>query len=198
MNETQEIVREQFKKLPKNMQDAILSANLSENLKAISEKHHFRIDQAGTFETEVMLVMLGLERTDAFAKSIEREIEISKEVAEQITKDVNDQIFLPIRESLKQIQSQNNDEEEEEEEDEEEENDVNEKREEGKIPVPDYNSEPETIVPTNLPTGDISELKLGGLLKIPGEEKDSGIEKKPIQKMKNDSGGIDPYREPLG
>lgn len=119
MDDTQKIIQEQFKTLPKTLQDAILTADLPGKMKMISEKHKLHIDKAAIFENETMLIMLGLENHTDYADNLKKEMGISDEVAQEITKDVNDQIFLPIRESLKEMENKNIEEAETEQREEE-------------------------------------------------------------------------------
>ena len=58
MDETREIIKEQFKKLPKDVQEAILSSNVPEKLDGITKKNRLHIDQAGKLEMEVFLTIL--------------------------------------------------------------------------------------------------------------------------------------------
>ena len=195
MDETQEIIKEQFKKLPRNVQGAILSANLQEKLKRLTEKYHLRVDQAGSLETETLLVMLGLERPDSFSTNIEKEVRVSTEVAQQIANDVNAEIFLPIRESLKQLQPK---EEELEQAQERKEQPVDQEvQKETPSPAPAQGQQPTSNIPPNLPTGDISSLKLGGALKIPREEQSASQDTRPVPKADERRYETDPYREPI-
>lgn len=103
MDETQNILRMQFQKLPKNLQEVILSAGLQEKLKRIFKKFNLHIDQAGALENETMLVMLGLESAGDYIENIKKALDITEVRAHMITADVNKEIFTQIREMLKKI-----------------------------------------------------------------------------------------------
>ncbi len=103
MNETKEILRNQFNKLPKDIQDAILSVDLRSKMELITRKNNLHIDQAGDLENEVVFVMLGLEHPGNLVSNIAKDIEVSEEKAEAIAGDLNREIFLKIRESLKKV-----------------------------------------------------------------------------------------------
>jgi hypothetical protein len=191
--EAKKIITERFKILPQNVQKAIFSADLPGKLKSTVEKYNLRIDQGGVLETEVNLIMLGLEHPDSFAGNVQKEVGVSQEVAEQIISDINNNILLPIRETLREMQKE-------------------------KIDAPpaqaptvqrapaatpekegaEERAKEEGNVPENLPTGDISSLKLGGVFKVPQEQKQSSvpIEEKPGRQVKEEY-GTDPYREPI-
>ncbi len=102
-NETQNIIRTQFKALPQDVQNAILSADLRTKLQTITSKHRLHLDQADALETATIFVMLGLEHPKDYIRNVARELNIGSDAAKQIAVDINEQIFRPIRESLKKI-----------------------------------------------------------------------------------------------
>ncbi|MAG12509.1 hypothetical protein CL630_01725 [bacterium] len=101
--DTQNIIQNQFKTLPKDVQEAILSVDLRKNLQIITEKHNLHVDQAGALENETLFIMLGLEHPRDYIRNIMRELDIDTSAAKKLATDVNEQIFRPIRESLKKI-----------------------------------------------------------------------------------------------
>lgn len=103
MDETQEIIKEQLKKLPKDLKDAISSVDLRDKIRKISEKHHLHIDQAGNLENETAFVMIGLEPTADYKENLKRELNISRDRAQAITADIDKEIFARVRQSLKKI-----------------------------------------------------------------------------------------------
>lgn len=193
MDETQEIIKEQLKKLPKDLRDAISSVDLRDKIRKISEKHHLHIDQAGNLEDETVLVMIGLEPTADYKENLKRELNISRDRAQAITADMDKEIFAQVRQSLKKIsESRILDDEHSNS------NEANFQREEIHhsplvnlvTPLPSESEEikrqiaeqrkikPTVPVPPNLPTGEPN-----------GEARPLNLEKKPIH--------IDPYREPV-
>jgi len=112
MSETQEAIKKQLAKLPKDLRDAVVAADLPEKFKTIANKHKLRIDQGGALENETMFVMLGLEHPDDYTSNLKREADISQEEAESIAEEVNRMIFLPIRASLKKLHEDVKEEEE--------------------------------------------------------------------------------------
>ena len=103
MYESKEILKNQFKKLPKDIQDAILAVDLRSKMQFITKKNNLHIDQAETLENEAVFVMLGLEHPDNLVANIAKHVEVSEEKAEAIAEDLNREIFLKVRESLKKI-----------------------------------------------------------------------------------------------
>jgi len=99
----QDTIKKHFNKLPQDIQDAILAADLPEKFKTIANKHKLTIGQAFTLENETMFVMLGLENQEGYTNNLKQEADISQEEAEKIAEEVGRMIFLPIRVSLRKL-----------------------------------------------------------------------------------------------
>ncbi len=97
------IIAEQFNKLPENIQTAIVSAEYKNKLAAISKRHSLLIDQAGDLEIETTLTMIGLQPLSDFVLNLQSRLEIDLVEAKEIAMDVSENIFKPIRESLRVI-----------------------------------------------------------------------------------------------
>lgn len=100
---TKEILKDQFKKLPKDIQEAILAVDLRSKMQFITKKNNLHIDQAEVLENEAVFVLLGLEHPNNLVANIAKHVEVSEEKAEAIAEDLNREIFLKVRESLKKI-----------------------------------------------------------------------------------------------
>lgn len=103
MDNTKEILKDQFKKLPKDIQDAILAVDLRSKMQFITKKNNLHIDQTEALENEAVFVLLGLEHPSGLVTNIAKHVEVSEEKAEAIVEDLNREIFLKVRESLKKI-----------------------------------------------------------------------------------------------
>lgn len=99
-------VQQRFAELPPDVKQAVESADLDKHIQAIGAKHKLHIDQVGTLQDEVLLVMLGFESTGNFVQALVRATGIPEEQATAIATDVNNELFNPIRESLKKIPGQ--------------------------------------------------------------------------------------------
>jgi len=111
MNYSEQILKARFEQLPEDVRGAITATPWREKLKKISEKHNLHIDQAGHLGEETAIVMFGLDHTDNLVANIAKHVEVSEEKAEAIAEDLNREIFLKVRESLKKIFEQKNDQE---------------------------------------------------------------------------------------
>src|SRR3989338_8064204 len=95
------IIKEKFDALPKAIQEMILSTHYEETLIEIGKQHNLNVELMGIMERETTLVMMGLTPTKDFEVELTRELHIDKLKGSQIVKDINEKIFLRIRELLK-------------------------------------------------------------------------------------------------
>lgn len=100
LTELEADLKERFEKLPKDVQEAILSVDYEKTLKEITQRYRLHIDQGAKLETETTLVMLGLTSPKHFSKHLIFEARIDPKVAGFIADEVNDKIFRPIIVSL--------------------------------------------------------------------------------------------------
>lgn len=100
---TQEQLLEAYRKLPKDIQDAIFSVDVAEAIRAVGEKHKLMIDKIGEMADETGLVMLGFTHPSQFISRLADRLEIDKTVAKEIAEEINSKVFFPIRENLKKI-----------------------------------------------------------------------------------------------
>ncbi len=73
-------------------------------LESIGEKYSLMIDQIGQLEIDARMVMIGNEKSDSFVDTIAKNLEIPREKAQSIATDINNEIFMPVRESIRKMQ----------------------------------------------------------------------------------------------
>ncbi len=110
-NETQKIIAEQMKVLPKDLVNAIISVDYKTKLQEITKRQRLLIDQAGKLEMETTLVMIGLEPLADYTNNLQRELGVTSVRAREIAMDVSENIFKPIRSSLQKMNTEQEDEE---------------------------------------------------------------------------------------
>ncbi len=98
---TKKLIKEKFDALPKSIQEVILSSNYENSLLEIGQQYKLNVEQLGVLERETTLVMMGLIPTKDFENELTQELGVEKEKGTQITKDINEKIFIRIRELLK-------------------------------------------------------------------------------------------------
>lgn len=172
MKYTKEQIQDNFDKLPKEVQDAIVSNDTFKNLQSIGQKYQLHIDQAGELGSETGLLMMGLTPPSQFADNLVERLRIGKDTASQITTDVNIQILQPLKEHLMSLTSTENQEEGLTKDD-----ILNEI--ENPTSTPSIAVNPNPIYPTEPIVPSIAEQKL------------TTITHKPTENV------VDPYREPI-
>ena len=103
----QKEIEERIAELPEDIQEAILAADLDARVQRIGAKHQLHVDQMGVLADETMLVMLGFVELEQFASQLETHLKISPEAARALGGDVSNEIFMPIRESMKKFTASN-------------------------------------------------------------------------------------------
>ncbi len=95
------VIKEKFDALPKSIQEIIISTHYQDTLIEIGKQYRLNVEQMGILERETTLVMMGLTPTKDFEKELTRELKVDNVKGFQVTKDINEKIFLKIRELLK-------------------------------------------------------------------------------------------------
>ncbi len=93
-------LEERYKEIPDEVRDAISSVELAKKLQEIGLAHHLHIDQIEILGENTGLVMLGLLSPTKFNESIREDLNLDPETANKITGEINQHIFLPIRDHL--------------------------------------------------------------------------------------------------
>ena len=169
--------KEALQKLPDDLRKIILSTETADKIQAIGQKYNLHIDQMGALDEEVHNVLFGVSSPSKLTEQIKNRLGIEQSAADKITYDLNEQIFLKIRESLQALHETN------------EATEANEAIG-GVEPIPASPAPPETL-PTDLPNRDeimdgiehpkdtpaikedsVFEQKMGKLFRIPREEVD--------------------------
>jgi hypothetical protein len=94
-------IQQRIGELPPDVQAAIASSDFDKKVQAVGQRHGLHIDQMEKLGDEVMLVMLGFMSAESFTSNIVAEVGVDAEKAGRIAADINAEILLPIRESLK-------------------------------------------------------------------------------------------------
>jgi len=103
MDNEEKIIKEGLRRLPKDIQQAIISVDFEKNLQLISKKHQLHVDQTGVLEIETLRIMLGAQHPKDYIRNVAKKLNINTDQAKKIAVDVNKEIFRPIRDSLKKI-----------------------------------------------------------------------------------------------
>ena len=94
---------DQYDKLPKDVQEAIFSAESAKIIQKIGQDYKLNVRQVGILADEAGLLMLGVNGPQDFVKNLTSRLEVDKDTVQKITQEVNSRIFAKIRESLRKI-----------------------------------------------------------------------------------------------
>ena len=98
------ILEEKIKSLPQDMQVAMFSPKISDHVQEIAQKYSLDIEQTGVLMDITGYVMLALIPSRNFVSELSKEAGIDATKANAIAKDINDNVFAEIRDSLRKIQ----------------------------------------------------------------------------------------------
>lgn len=102
-NLTPEQLKEKYKSLPQDVQDAIFAVDSATVIQKVGRKYNLPIDKVGELADEAGLLMLGVTHPKDFMLNLTRRLKMNKEEIRDITKEINEKIFSKIRASLKKI-----------------------------------------------------------------------------------------------
>lgn len=100
---TQEKLLELYEKIPQNVREAIFSVDVAGKISAAGKRFGLSIEETGILATTAGLVMLGALHPRDFIQTLEKGLKMERSKAIDIAKEINHEIFFPIRESLKRI-----------------------------------------------------------------------------------------------
>ena len=95
--------RAKYATLPQNLREAYGSLDTTKILQEIGRKHGLLIDQIGELVNETGFLMLGATRPSDYISKLASALAVGREQAKEIAVDVNEQVFKPIRDALKQV-----------------------------------------------------------------------------------------------
>lgn len=98
---TEQLIKEHLETLPKPVKDAIASFDWAREVFDIGHKKSLHVDAIGEIQTEVMLVVLGLISPKEFYDQMVSRIGIKDELALEIADEVNEKVFVRIRNFMK-------------------------------------------------------------------------------------------------
>lgn len=104
MNYDFKIIEEKFKQLPEDIQLALSSTAVTNDIQKIAADNGLLINQESVLYDLVGYVLLGLVKSSDFVKTFSKEAGVSTKVAMAIAKTINDNVFSKIRSSIQKIE----------------------------------------------------------------------------------------------
>jgi hypothetical protein len=127
--EPKDIFEDEFDSLPENIKEVLASPETATALEGLGKKFGIQLDQLDDLFEQVGFVLLGITLPRDFVTSLQSKLGLPREQVNQIAKEVNEKIFQPIRESLKEVHG-----------------------EEGDLPTETLTEKVEPIISTSIPT----------------------------------------------
>lgn len=100
---TPEEIQKKFDALPEDVKNIIYGADMLSVIKKVGETYRLHIDQLDVLEAETADVMTGYTNPGAFSSGLMGRLNVDKQTADKIAKDISDQLFVRIRESMKKM-----------------------------------------------------------------------------------------------
>ena len=94
-------IKELMKEVPVPIRAFFASGKVEIVAKNLMQKYRLHIDQGAITEREIILLLLGLKSPDEFTKTLVEEAKLDQQTVNGITRDVNEQIFVPLREEMR-------------------------------------------------------------------------------------------------
>jgi hypothetical protein len=99
----QEKLLQLYAALPQNLKDAIFSVDSADKIMKAGKKFGLNVEQTGILAEQAGLVMLGALHPRNFIQRLEEEMKVDRTKAVDVAKEINHEIFFPVREALKKI-----------------------------------------------------------------------------------------------
>ncbi|MBI3633894.1 MAG: hypothetical protein HY226_06445 [Candidatus Vogelbacteria bacterium] len=110
-NYSSDELNEIFQTLPEELKDAIVSVDTAKIINDTGKKYGLHVDQIGAVANQTGLVLLGIVHPTEFVSAVTKAAGIERVVASQIASDINDKIFLKVREILQGVTAKKTEEE---------------------------------------------------------------------------------------
>ncbi|MBU6388357.1 hypothetical protein KGQ72_00540 [Patescibacteria group bacterium] len=93
-------IKQLLTEVPPPIRTFFASGKVEMAAKNLMQKNRLHIDQGAVVEREIILLLLGLKDPAEFNKALAEEAKLNQETITSIVRDVNDQIFVPLREQM--------------------------------------------------------------------------------------------------
>lgn len=100
---TEETILKRYESLPDDLKEALIGIGTASAIYEIGRKVNLNVEKIGELAREVGLIILGFVPSANFISDLKTVLEVNEEKAAEIAQEVNERLFLPIRESLKRI-----------------------------------------------------------------------------------------------
>lgn len=99
----EETILKRYESLPDDLKEALMGVSTADALYDIGRKANLNVEKIGALAEEVGLIILGFTPSANFISDLKTALGVNEEKASEIAGQVNERVFLPIRESLKRL-----------------------------------------------------------------------------------------------
>ena len=93
-------IKQVLAEVPPQIRALFASGKVENVAKNLMQKNQLHIDQGAIVEREIILLTLGLKDPTEFAQALAEEAHLDQQTINGIVQDVNEQIFVPLREEM--------------------------------------------------------------------------------------------------
>src|SRR3989344_6758561 len=93
-------IKQVLAEVPPPIRAYFASGKVETVAKDLMKKNQLHIDQGAIVEREIILLLLGLKDPTEFTQALAQEAQLDQQTVNGIVQDVNDQIFVPLREEM--------------------------------------------------------------------------------------------------
>ena len=97
----EESVKQVMHTLPLLIRNYLGQGKYSDVANRLMTKYALHVDQGSILEREIMLLLMGIDNPDEFVQALAEEAMLDQQTVTGITQDVNEQIFVPLREEMR-------------------------------------------------------------------------------------------------
>lgn len=101
----EEDIKTLLQEVPPQIQSFFKSGRIEVVSRGLFQKYHLHVDQGAILEREIIFLLLGLKGPDEFFNTLSSEANLDEGTITAVTKDINDQIFIPIRDAMRRGES---------------------------------------------------------------------------------------------
>ncbi|NQV87931.1 MAG: hypothetical protein HQ402_00040 [Parcubacteria group bacterium] len=104
MDDTNKKLEEQFKLLPAELREFIVSEELTTDLKNISNRYQLTDEQGSILETQTLIILLGLDYTNKYRDNLTEKLKAPVNIINSIVNEVKEKVFRNVASQLAEVQ----------------------------------------------------------------------------------------------
>ena len=101
----EQIIAEQFTRLPEVLKKALSTLSWQASVKEIADNNHLSPEQAEGLERETMFILYGFQEVGDYLKNLVTEVPLEEDVVMRIAAAVDEKVLSPIAEFVKKEES---------------------------------------------------------------------------------------------